>query len=161
MAGMFVYAPETLEWTTLEAPQSVSRRGLAAVILAGEFWLIGGANQGEASASVDIYDPATQTWREGPSLPEPRAGHAAAVVDGVIHVFGGRSADMQRTTSDHLVLEVGATRWSVGQSMPTARTEAAAATIEGEVWLMGGGAGAGFFAPFTAVDSVDVLNPAY
>jgi len=27
-----------------------------------------------------------------------------------------------------------------------------------EIWVIGGGAGAGFFAPFTAVDSVDVLD---
>jgi len=156
--GLFVHDPETLEWSALPAPAAINRRGAAAVKSDGLFWLIGGARDGQVTARVDIYDPAAAEWRVGPDLPEPRAGHAAAVLDGSIHVFGGRSADMRRTVQVHWVLEPGEQTWAEGPAMPSPRTEAAAAALDGEVWLIGGGAGAGFFAPFTAVDTVDVLQ---
>lgn len=156
--GLFVHDPETLEWSALPAPPAINRRGAAAVVVDGAFWLIGGARAGQASARVDIYEPEAGAWRVGPDLPEARAGHAAAVLDGAIHVFGGRSADMRRTVQVHWVLQAGSDLWVEGPAMPGPRTEAAAATLAGEVWLIGGGAGAGFFAPFTAVDTVDVLQ---
>ncbi|MCP2670040.1 hypothetical protein NHF40_03765 [Maricaulaceae bacterium EIL42A08] len=159
VAGMFVYDPEALEWTTVSAPERVNRRGAAAVVVDQEIWLIGGVRARASSDAVDIYDVSTGVWREGPSLPEPRAGHAAAVLDGRIHVFGGRSADMQRTVRDHFQLDPAGLEWTIGPALPVARTEAAAATLGNEVWLIGGGAGAGFFAPFTAVDTVDVIRP--
>jgi len=157
-SGMFVYDPENGGWTAADAPLHTNRRGAAALSVDGEIWLIGGAAEGEASARVDVFDPETGAWRDGPALPEPRAGHAAAALDGVVHVFGGRSADMRRTLSDHLALVDGA--WREEAAMPAPRTEAAGAALDGEIWLIGGGAGAGFFAPFTAVDTVDVIRPA-
>lgn len=158
--GLFVHDPETLEWSALPAPEAINRRGAAAAALGGEFWFIGGAKDGTATARVDIYDPVVGQWRRGPDLPEPRAGHAAAALEDAIHVFGGRSADMRRTVATHWVLEAGSQAWREDAEMPAPRTEAAAAALDGEVWLIGGGAGAGFFAPFTAVDSVDVLQAA-
>jgi len=155
---MFVYDLAAMEWSTRAAPPETARRGVAAVLLDGEIWLIGGASQGRASARVDVYDPAEDSWRRGPDLPAPRAGHAAAVLNGAIHVFGGRSADLRTTLSDHLRLGPEG-RWTEAPGMISARTEAAAATLDGSIWLIGGGAGSGFFAPFTSVDSVDVYTP--
>lgn len=158
--GMFVYDPEALAWSAAAAPDRINRRGAAAVVFDGAIWLIGGVRAGVSSAEVDIFDVQSGAWREGPALPEPRAGHAAAFLNGQIHVFGGRSADMQRTVRDHFQITPGAGAWDQGPALPSARTEAAAAALDGEVWLIGGGAGAGFFAPFTAVDTVDVIRPA-
>jgi N-acetylneuraminic acid mutarotase len=155
--GMFVLDPGAGAWSAVAAPAEINRRGAAAVEAGGEIWLIGGAAGGDATARVDVFNPDTGVWRIGPALPEPRAGHAAAVAGGVIHVFGGRSADMRRTLADHWALIEGA--WRERAAMPSARTEAAAAALDGEIWLIGGGAGAGFFAPFTAVDTVDVIRP--
>ena len=160
VAGMFVYDPETLQWGAAAAPETVNRRGAAAVVLNDEIWLIGGVRDGGSTAAVDIYDVKRGEWRTGPALPEARAGHAAVVLNGYIHVFGGRSADMQRTVRDHYRISPGDRDWRVAPALPSARTEAAAAALNGEVWLIGGGAGAGFFAPFTAIDTVDVIRPA-
>ncbi len=159
VAGMFVYDPDALQWSAAAAPESVNRRGAAAVVVDGEIWLLGGVRGGVSTAAVDIYNVEQGEWRQGPALPEARAGHAAAVLDGRIHVFGGRSADMQRTVRDHFRITPGEDAWRTAPALPTARTEAAAAALDGEVWLIGGGAGAGFFAPFTAVDTVDVIRP--
>lgn len=159
-AGVFVYDIEAKEWSAIDAPPETSRRGAAALVVDGQIWLIGGASSGDATARVDVFDPISGVWRIGPALPEPRAGHAVALHDGAIHVFGGRSADLRRTLDDMLVLELGSRTWQAGPRLMVPRTEAAAAAVGDEIFLIGGGAGSGFFAPFTAVDSVDVLRAA-
>lgn len=156
--GVFVYDIEAGEWSAIDAPPETNRRGAAALVVDGEIWLIGGASGGEATPRVDAFDPESGVWRIGPALPEPRAGHAVALHDGAVHVFGGRSADLRRTLDDMLVLEAGSRQWETGPRLLIPRTEAAAATIGDEIFLIGGGAGSGFFAPFTAVNSVDVLR---
>jgi N-acetylneuraminic acid mutarotase len=155
---MYVFDLNAREWSTLAAPLETSRRGAAAVRLNQEIWLTGGSRDGETSARVDIYDIEAGEWRQGPGLPQPRAGHAMVALNGAIHILGGRSSDMRQTLRDHLVLDAGASGWRQGVNLPASRTEAAAVALGGEIWLIGGGAGAGFFAPFTAVDTVDVLD---
>lgn len=155
---MYVFDLTAREWTTLAAPLETGRRGAAAVRINAEIWLAGGSRDGETSARVDIYDLEADAWRRGPDLPQPRAGHAMTALNGAIHILGGRSSDMRQTLRDHLVLDAGASRWRQGVALPATRTEAAALALGDEIWLIGGGAGAGFFAPFTAVDSVDILD---
>ena len=154
--GLYVYDADAESWSAAEAPVEVARRGGDAVMLDGELYLIGGVLGEAASARVDVFDPDAGAWRRGADLPAPRAGHSAVAMDGRIHVFGGRSADLRRTLADHLIYEAEADAWSEGPGMVTARTEASAVVHDGEAWLIGGGAGAGVFAPFTALDSVDV-----
>jgi hypothetical protein len=67
----------------------LNRDHLGAVLVGGEFWALGGRAGGRNHARVDIYDPESDTWREGPPLPEPTSGAAEAIVDGVIYVSGG------------------------------------------------------------------------
>ncbi|MCC5995445.1 MAG: hypothetical protein JJU18_03620 [Oceanicaulis sp.] len=155
--GVYRFDLQAREWTTLAAPEAVGRRGAAAAVLGEAIWVVGGSRDGETSARVDVYDVSAGEWTSGPALPEPLAGHAMVVADGAIHLLGGRSSDMRRTLRDHFILDPGADSWRRGAALPTARTEAAAVSLDGDIWLIGGGAGAGFFAPFTAVDSVDVL----
>ncbi len=157
--GLFVFNLASQEWGVVDAPLEINRRGAAAVVLGDEIWLIGGAREGKASNRVDIYHTTSQTWRRGLDLPEPRAGHSAAVLGEQVHIFGGRSADMRRTLASHLSFSEGAEQWEIYADMPAARTEAGVANLEGGVWLIGGGAGAGFFAPFTAIDAVDIFSP--
>lgn len=155
---MYVFDLAAREWTTLAAPPETGRRGAAAVRIESQIWLTGGSRDGETSSRVDIYDLEAGAWRRGPDLPRPRAGHAMTALNGALHILGGRSSDMRQTLRDHLVLDAGASGWRQGVNLPASRTEAAAVALGGEIWLIGGGAGAGFFAPFTAVDTVDVLD---
>ena len=116
--GVFVYDIEAGQWSAIPAPPETNRRGVAALVKDGEIWLIGGASQGEATARVDVFDPQSEVWRIGPALPAPRAGHTAALHGERIYVFGGRSADMRRTLSDHVALHDGAWRARTTSSTP-------------------------------------------
>ena len=42
---------------------------------------------------TEIYDPATDSWSEGPPLPTGRSGSAGALLDGRFYVFGGEASD--------------------------------------------------------------------
>ena len=55
----------------------------------GKIWVAGGCNAWNAIRSVEIYDPVTNTWKEGPSLSTPRRGCGLAVHQGHLIVVGG------------------------------------------------------------------------
>lgn len=73
--------------------------GAAGAVIGKEGWLIGGLiRRGGLEMVTDavwIYDPATDFWRKGPSLPSPRSGAVAAVVAGRLIVVGGKDAHGQ------------------------------------------------------------------
>ncbi|QNL18941.1 hypothetical protein HXX25_06020 [Hyphobacterium sp. CCMP332] len=157
--GVFVFDPEARSWAILAAPSEITRRGAAAVALNDRIYFIGGVDEGVVTGRVDIFDPATESWTIGPALPEPRAGHAAAVVDGAIHVAGGRSESLSTTLSSHVRLEMATGSWVEEPALESPRTDAAMVSINGELMIMGGGAGGGFFAPFTAIGATDIFTP--
>ena len=71
-----------------------TRRVNGTVVAAdGKLYVIGGYS-GDVTAKncVEVYDPKTNRWSTGPSLPGYRPldhFHAAAVLDGKLHVVGG------------------------------------------------------------------------
>ncbi|MEE2567244.1 Kelch repeat-containing protein [Hyphobacterium marinum] len=159
-SGMFVFDIEAREWTARDdTPDDVSRRGGAAVVVDGRILFIGGAHSGIATERVDVYDIASGTWSQAADMPTPRAGHAAVLSGGRIHVFGGRGEDLSRTLSDHISYDPVTDSWRAESELRSPRTDAAAATLNGMVYLVGGGAGGGFFAPFTAIDVTDIFVP--
>ncbi len=98
-----VYDPATDSWVAsgvssdapLPLPQARGGMGRA-VYLGGEFHILGGetldgpgAAPGNVYARVDIYDPATNRWRQGPELPTPRHGIFPVAWGPWIWVAGG------------------------------------------------------------------------
>lgn len=88
-----VYDPKSDTWSEA-APMPEPRLLHAAATGAdGRIYLIGGTQRwgrGDPSDRVDIYDPATDSWKRGPSLRVARSGHTASTTgDGTIWVVGG------------------------------------------------------------------------
>src|SRR5690242_17466612 len=67
-----------LQWTRM-APMPTKRNGLAAVTMGGTVYAVGGS-QGSPVATLEAYDPATNSWTSKMSMPTPRGALAAAVV---------------------------------------------------------------------------------
>ncbi|HEY7068182.1 MAG TPA: kelch repeat-containing protein [Chloroflexota bacterium] len=91
-----VYDPAADTWTTLpDLP--TQRNHLAAGVIDGKLYVVGGRFGGgvgsEMTATVEVYDPATQTWQTGTALPEPRAGLTGTVVNGCLYAIGGEGND--------------------------------------------------------------------
>lgn len=73
-------------WKTL--PQPWTRRALAAAVLNGKLWCIGGMTEdNELSSAVDIYDPATKQWSSAPPVGEKERAMAFGIA---VCVTGGR-----------------------------------------------------------------------
>ncbi|HYF63231.1 MAG TPA: PKD domain-containing protein [Herpetosiphonaceae bacterium] len=77
-------------WELL-APMQIQRTSLAAAALSdGKIYAIGGQSGGTAAlATVEVYDPAANSWSNGPALPGPRRDIRAAVLNNKIYVPGG------------------------------------------------------------------------
>src|SRR3954464_8298234 len=73
----------------------------AAAVLGNRIFLIGGFNTttNVPSSDVLVYDVQRKAWSNAAPLPAPRGGHAAAVLDGKIHVVGGGNS--RSTLADH------------------------------------------------------------
>ena len=69
-------------WDAL-APMLTARQEVAVAALGGHVWVIGGFGAGaEPVATVERYDPATNSWDTRPPLPVA-VHHAAAVAVGI------------------------------------------------------------------------------
>jgi len=94
------YDPRSNAWTYVSDLPDAYGNSLASFALNGEIWAVGGWGGGMTSASR-IYDPDTDTWRQGPSMYEGLVGAGAVVSDtGIVYLIGGqRSAGVG---SDHV-----------------------------------------------------------
>ncbi len=90
-----VYDPETHAWTAI-APPPLNVAGAAGAFLDGKLYVYGGFNScgafcGSYELDTQIYNPATNSWRMGPGLPEDVAPEFAGVatLDGRMYLVGG------------------------------------------------------------------------
>jgi len=100
----------------------------------------------QARNSVYVYSLQNKSWDNGVSLPSPRGEHVSAVVNGKIHIIGGRvrsTPDAKHFTAhhdvkDHVVFDPKTQKWTNAAPAPTARNSAAAAVINGKIYVVGG-----------------------
>lgn len=112
-----IYDPSTNQWTSsldagsTLAPLPQARGGMGkAVYLGGEFYVIGGETTSGVGATinnvysrVDIYNPQTNTWRQGTATPTARHGIFPLQIADRIYVAGG---GVRAGSSKSTVLEI-------------------------------------------------------
>src|SRR6267143_1714408 len=75
-------------WQT-RAPMPVSRQELATGVLNGKVYVVGGYDAvAQSTATVQVYNPTTDTWTLAQALPIAVNHNAAAVVGGKLYSFG-------------------------------------------------------------------------
>lgn len=133
------YDPQQDQWEIVSnLPVVVNHCAL--VYLDGEIYVIGGRDASTDYGLVQIYNPTANSWREGPPLQRPRAGHAAVVVNDVIYVLGGErinSEDFSVLDSVE-VFDPSTETWSYGVPMPLGLHGVPAVVIEGTIFVVGG-----------------------
>jgi N-acetylneuraminic acid mutarotase len=109
---------------------------------------------GDSAGTVEVYDPATNTWAAKAARPSHKGGGAAGVIDGLIYVVGGFGP----TTSSKIVevYNPATDAWVVLASMQTGRDEAALAAIDGRLFVAGGKTGSD---PATRVATLERFRP--
>lgn len=106
----------------------------------GAIWLAGGLDAfGAALNDVAIYDPASDSWSEGPDLPVSL--HHAALVstgDDLLVIGGYLGSSFGSPTDGVLRLTAAGDAWETGPALPGARA-AGAAAWDGTRVVYGGG----------------------
>jgi N-acetylneuraminic acid mutarotase len=124
------------------ADMPVGKGGHACGVLRGKVLSVGGTHWTEGqklwSGDLDLYDPATNTWSQGPGLPFAVAYGAFAVVNGRLLICGG--SDGTRDYRDTLVcVPYGKSyEWLRGPALPAPRVYASAAAIGPRLYVVAG-----------------------
>lgn len=119
----------------------------------------GGTNGFQWFNDVWCYDPATNKWAQLDCIgyiPVPREGHAAALVDDVMYVFGGRTED-GTDLGDLAAFRITSRRWYTFQNMgpsPSPRSGHSMTAVAKSIVVVGG-------EPSSATNQVNDLSITY
>jgi N-acetylneuraminic acid mutarotase len=143
-----VYDPRTDTWET-KTPMPTARYGFEANTVDDKIYVIGGWVQSESigehvekSPQVDIYDPLTDQWSFGKSMPTAVACYSSAVVDDRIYVISGISIGSAITNITQ-IYDPKMDEWFFGASIPMGVKNAGAGAIAGNnmlkaIYVVGG-----------------------
>ena len=139
------YDPKSDAWTTLpDLP--TARNHMAAAAIGGKLYVAGGRFAGgfrsEITATLEVYDPATNEWTSKQPMPEPRSGHNGIAVNGCFHTFGGEhpSAGPSGVFPHHVLYDPTSDSWTRRPDIPVpVHGVTGLADINGWIHLPGGG----------------------
>lgn len=149
LTHVLVYDPATDRWSEGAEVPAPRRRGAAGVVVHdGLVYLVGGNTRGHMAGFVpwlDVFDPATGTWRALADAPHARDHFHAVVIDGRIYAAGGRRTShdtgetMSLTIPEVDVYDIASGRWStLAAPLPTQRAGAPAVAMAGRLVVLGG-----------------------
>ncbi|MEM9378852.1 MAG: kelch repeat-containing protein, partial [Planctomycetota bacterium] len=143
-------APEE-GWTSIPAP--FKARALGAASAGGKLVVVGGIQpkRGGISTAVRIYDPATDTWSEGPEFPDFGFGITAVESNGRV-LASGRSGEVH-------ALDLDSMSWSHVATLTTGRIfHELVASEAGELFALGGITGMNTSGRIRAIERVDLTG---
>jgi N-acetylneuraminic acid mutarotase len=126
-------------WTELSIPQTQYLPAVGA--LDGKLYLAGGWDGSIWIDWLSIYNPTTGTWANGPSLPSPRYGAAAAVIGSQLYVIGGDGGPTRpQEVGTNTVFRYDATTstWTTLAPVSSPRYASGAAVMRGMIYAAGG-----------------------
>ncbi|KAJ7071208.1 hypothetical protein C8F01DRAFT_1047057 [Mycena amicta] len=132
---------ELVEPASSEKP--AHRTGHICVTCENRILVFGGTDGQYHYNDTWAFDLATRKWSELQCIgfiPSPREGHAAALVDDVIYIFGGRGVD-GKDLADLAAFKISNQRWYMFQNMgpsPSGRSGHAMAAVGAKVYVLGG-----------------------
>jgi len=134
------YDPVTNTWAT-KSPMPTARNSLAAAVINGKIYLIGGhisSPYGRFTGIVEEYDPATDSWTSRTSMPTPRAMLAVSVINDKVYAIGGSPQTGAMWTDVVEEYNPLTDTWNTKPNMPSKRAGLASSVVHGEAYLMGG-----------------------
>ncbi len=147
------------------APMGTRRDNPGSAALDGMLYVFGGrtrdADGTEVNgtlATVEMYDPATDSWTARAPMPTGRRTMAVGTLNGRAQLIGGeRKPSPPGTFAANEEYDPQADTWGALTPEPTPRHGAVAGTIGGMVYVVGGGSAAG--SSFVPVNEAFSFNP--
>jgi len=131
------YNPINNTWETI-ASMSSERGGIAAATFLNKLYAIGGRNSSNNYlSSVEIFDPSTDAWISGPSLPNPVAYASAIIGNGILYLVGGVNSS-GNDLDQILKLDADSGVWTALNQMPTAKHNFSSVWYKDRIWVIGG-----------------------
>ena len=166
------YEQGTGQWRDTGAPIPEPRNQFSTVVFDNKIYLIGGQLHHDSCQldqnRVDIYDPETNSWSDGPELPK---GHSHSeggtfVHDGKIFLVGGHTTPgiprkkkedeggRKAIEADILTLAHGG-EWELFGKLPMPLSSPAARIVDGRFYVLGGSLNGGSVHPQVWVTHAD------
>ncbi|MFC1712816.1 sigma-70 family RNA polymerase sigma factor [Candidatus Poribacteria bacterium] len=131
-------APQAKDGTwTEKADMPTARNMLSTCVVEGKIYAIGGCTpQNQYFATVEVYDPATDTWTKEKNMPTARLlDHAACVVNGKIYAMGGYNGQMLSTLEEY---DPKTDTWTRKADVLTPRCHMSISAVNGKIYAIGG-----------------------
>lgn len=142
------------QWTTETTLPGEGLNAPTVSIVDTKLYVAGGftAVTNMPTGEIQVYNLKTQQWSQARSLPNPRGGHVAVVLDGRIHLFGGGNS--VSTLADHSEYDPATNTWRDLAPLPRAEGSPAAVVVDGKIYVIGGRSG------FSDFGDVYIYDPA-
>src|SRR5215211_2695664 len=133
------------DWT-LGSPMPTPRTEIAAALLDGKIYIVGGKTKTELTDVVEAYDPSSDTWNTNISpLPFPMDHVGLDTYNGKLYLVGGfiepDEGPHRRAINSLFIYDPLKNEWEEGEPMPTARAGLTAKFIDGILYAIGGSTG--------------------
>jgi N-acetylneuraminic acid mutarotase len=141
--------------------QGPRRSELGAGVIDGKIYAVGGRLDDDSPLAVfEIYDPATDSWTPGPSLPAPRDHAGVAAVNGKLYVIGGYgpvTSPAGSVAATVFEFDPGSSTWSTKAPMVSPRAAFAVAVVGTKIHCVGGLSGKAHEAYDVSTDTWEML----
>ena len=143
-----MYDPASDTWTP-KTPMPTARNTLAVAVVNNQIYAMGGyvsVSGGSAGINtVEMYNPATDTWTTKAAMPTRRCMFAAAVVSNKIYAIGGQFQDdsdpyggYKRQLDVVEMYDPASDTWTTKAHMPATRMGLVAAVVNNKIYAIGG-----------------------
>jgi len=129
------------QWTMETTLPGEGLNAPTASIIDHKLYVVGGflAVSNRPTDEVHAYDLQLRQWNTVSPLPNPRGGHAAVVLNGRMHVFGGGNS--VSTLADHSEYDPTTNKWRDLAPLPRSEGSPAVAAVNGKIYVIGGRSG--------------------
>jgi len=152
------YDPATNTWAA-KASMPTPRFSASAGVINGTLYVVGGysnagiipPNTSPYLATVEAYDPTTNTWTTKAPMPTPRENAVSGVVNGILYVAGGNLVHGTRLVEAY---DPVSNTWSTKAAMPSLREYATGGVMNGILYVVG------FTTDIPSQPTIETYNPA-
>jgi len=137
------YDPLTDTWTE-KASMPTPRDRVSTAVVGGKIYAMGGtqwdseANIGKSVPTVEVYDPTTDTWTPGATMPTSRCLGGVGTVNDRVYVLGGQTDPTTGVLCSVLEYDPATDTWTEKCPMPARTTWGAAVVHNDMVYVFGG-----------------------
>jgi RNA polymerase sigma factor (sigma-70 family) len=155
--------PERFREAPLMAPQAMDGKWTpksdmptklgahAAGVVDGKIYVVGGCEVFAVPlATVEEYDPKTDTWTKKANVPTANTLFSISVVNGKLYAIGGWNGTALSTVEEY---DPEADKWTKKTKMPTVRDGLGTSVVNGKIYAIGG------WKPMTEVPTVEEYDP--